>query len=172
MAMDGCRHAHRRHGRASPMDEAMLVQPLLTQTRHRPHSAVITAATTINSTSAQDIAISNVSPLSRRQSLVSDLFDDLSTAHRELEGYLNRTSCRLADAVGETRRRTSLVQNKDDSRFHLDFDLDLDLDSQYANNDDGHSFTTPVSPVSLVSPVSPLLFRLQAIVAAVASQQL
>ncbi|KID90485.1 nonribosomal peptide synthase [Metarhizium guizhouense ARSEF 977] len=156
MAMDGCRHAHRRHGRASPIDEAMLVQPLLTQTRHRPRSAVITAATTINSTSAQDIAISNVSPLSRRQSLVSDLFDDLSTAHRELEGYLNRTSCRLVDAVGETRRRTSLVQNKDDSRFHLDFVLDLDLDSQYANDDDGHSFTTPVSPVSLVSPVSPL----------------
>lgn len=144
----------------SPIDEAMLVQPLA-QARNRTRNIFSDTNTNATTTSpaSRNIDISNVSTSFRPQSQVSDLFENLSTAHRELEGYLNRTSVRL---VGDTARKLSLVHDQDQHQHQHrnrlarrgeaiddldDFDFDCDADSQY----DSYSTTTPVSDVSGVS---------------------
>lgn len=144
----------------SPIDEAMLVQPLA-QARHRPRNTFTFSDTTAtsNSPASRRIDISNVSRLLRPSSQVSDLFENLSTAHRELEGYLNSTSASL---VRDTPRKLSLVQADDQDHQHhhrlarraepidhLD-SFDCDADSHY------DSYSTTTTPVSAVSAVSAL----------------
>ncbi|KAK2596657.1 hypothetical protein QQS21_006278 [Conoideocrella luteorostrata] len=74
--------------------------------------------------------------LLHRESKLSDLFEDLSTAHRELEGYLNRISI---GPVVHPPRASSLAASSLAA-------YDLDADSQY------DTYTIASSPSS--SPVS------------------
>ncbi|TWU78458.1 nrps [Metarhizium rileyi] len=99
-----------RRASPSPMDEAI-----------NCNSSIASIASSIATTDKHQVAHSHVSGLPRPPSHVSDLFEDLSTAHRELDVYLKSTS------LNELLPRASLVQNKDDSGSDLDLDLDLDL---------------------------------------------
>ncbi|OAQ70853.2 non-ribosomal peptide synthase [Pochonia chlamydosporia 170] len=168
--------------RGSPIDEAMLVQPLLTtsQLRLRNSSAGVPAspqaAAPVSPVSPAKVGIANVPELLRRQSEVSDLFEDLSTAHRELEGYLNRPSVELnlvdkarakararvkahEEAQAQAQAQAQLHTASHHQRLVLDHhyafdkadcDYNLDAASQY----DDAAYSSSSTPISPVSPIS------------------